>query len=85
MINLSAAEEITLLRLRRKHRTNLSLGDIVGVRYYHDGNFTACVLSTEYPARTRVGFAKLNPSCDQYDRDRGREIAFARALRAEPQ
>lgn len=70
-------QEVNLwLRLRRSGRTSVDITDIRDVRYYERGPYTCCLVNG-----SRVGFAKCNPNYDTPDRDRGRAISFARALR----
>jgi hypothetical protein len=45
---------------------------------YFDGNFTVAIISEK--GHHAIGVAKCNPSCDEYNRDRGGKIAVARAL-----
>lgn len=48
--------------------------------YYSDGNFTLCVILLP-DGREIFGFAKCNPNCDTFNLDRGKQIAYARAMK----
>ena len=51
--------------------------------YHVDGNFTICLLWSEQRV-CAVGVSKRNPNCDEYIAERGREIAFVRAVKHLP-
>lgn len=48
-------------------------------KYYQDGNFFCCVIV--HGKREYCGFAKCNCNCDEYNEERGRRIAYERALK----
>lgn len=52
-------------------------------QYWADGNFTACILLDD-GAICAVGVSKRNPNCDEYIEERGRFIAFVRAVKHLP-
>ena len=66
-------------RLLAKAKFNeLKDSDFTVVGYQLDENFTT-VLAT-HDNRTFLGHAKLNPTCDHYDVERGLVIALSRAI-----
>ncbi len=55
-------------------------GKSVSTDVYFDGNFTVAVMTHRAKKLLVVGCAKRNPSSDPYVKERGIEIATARAL-----
>ena len=51
--------------------------------YWTDGNFAACIL-LDSGTICAVGMSKRNPNCDEYLDERGRTIAFVRAVKNLP-
>ncbi len=55
-------------------------GRAVSTDVYFDANFTVAVMTHKAKKLSVVGVAKLNPNSDVYIKERGVEIATARAL-----
>ena len=52
--------------------------------FLYDGNFTICLLlraNEDVQSNTPFGIAKCNPNCDEFNIERGHEIALARAVK----
>ena len=55
--------------------------DTYAKQFLADGNFTVCLLVDGHKRIKSFGVAKRNPNCDQFDSERGKEIALARAVK----
>ena len=65
-----------------KKMTNILTSSSHQVEYVHQGNFTIAIVIDTGEGWRRYGVTKRDPNLDEYDEDRGNEIALARAMKA---
>ena len=83
---MTEAEELIVKRAVKRKNGGAALGRPLTYKaettYVTQGNFTIAILKTGKDT-VRVGVAKRNAEDDPFLEDRGREIALARAAKAE--
>ena len=50
--------------------------------FFNQGNFTIAVVLGGHGGVKAIGVAKRNPNCDEFNAERGREIALAQAAKS---